>query len=967
MFSAASIDQNFISSSLVVPEQAAADTTDPILTSLTLPGVVDVTTGSKSVTFSAGGSDEGGSGIDRISILFDPDYRGQPGLDGFVNITDAQDSFADGFSSTNEFISSESASGTYAINALVVYDKAGNDRVYFASELAGLGFATSFQIKSDVASDTTDPILTSLTLPGTVDVTTGSKTVAFSAGASDSGGSGIDRISILFDPDYRGQSGLDGFVNITDAQDSFADGFSSTAEFISSESASGAYSINALVVYDKAGNDRVYFASELASLGFATSFQVQSNVASDTTDPILTSLTLPGVVDVTTGSKSALFSAGASDSGGSGIDRISILFDPDYRGQSGLDGFVNITDVQDSFADGFSSVSEFINSESAAGTYAINALVVYDKAGNDRVYFASELASLGFATSFQIADRNIAPTASVNSPASVIEGNDGSISLSLTLKDVGSQSVNTNVTVSFAADQSTATNGQDANVGAFSGSYSIAQSPSGNYVITLPSSFVLDDLVQEGTETLAIHVTASGQIFDTGTDSTVVRIKIRDNDRAGSSAADTIIGDGINDTLFGLGGNDYLDGQAGADRLYGDAGADTLVGGLGSDQLFGGEDADDLFGREDGDYLQGDAGADRLYGEGGADTLVGGLGSDQLFGGEGADDLFGREDGDYLQGDGGADRLYGEGGDDVVAAGDGDDLVVAGAGADQLFGGDGADEVYGREDGDYADGGTGADRLYGDAGADTLVGGLGTDQLFGGEDADDLFGREDGDYLQGDGGADRLYGEAGADTLVGGLGTDQLFGGDEADELYGREDGDYLQGDGGADRLYGEGGDDLLVGGLGADQLFGGDGADELYGREDADYLQGDAGADRLYGDEGNDTLVGGAGADTLLGGAGADLFAFTTLDAGVDRILDFDRAAGDRIDLSSLDANTATADDDSFRFIGAGAFSRTAGELRFEESNGELVLTGDVNGDGLADFTIITAPGSVDASVFLL
>jgi hypothetical protein len=913
MFSAASIDQNFISSSLVVPEQAAADTTDPILTSLTLPGVVDVTTGSKSVTFSAGGSDEGGSGIDRISILFDPDYRGQPGLDGFVNITDAQDSFADGFSSTNEFISSESASGTYAINALVVYDKAGNDRVYFASELAGLGFATSFQIKSDVASDTTDPILTSLTLPGTVDVTTGSKTVAFSAGASDSGGSGIDRISILFDPDYRGQSGLDGFVNITDAQDSFADGFSSTAEFISSESASGAYSINALVVYDKAGNDRVYFASELASLGFATSFQVQSNVASDTTDPILTSLTLPGVVDVTTGSKSALFSAGASDSGGSGIDRISILFDPDYRGQSGLDGFVNITDVQDSFADGFSSVSEFINSESAAGTYAINALVVYDKAGNDRVYFASELASLGFATSFQIADRNIAPTASVNSPASVIEGNDGSISLSLTLKDVGSQSVNTNVTVSFAADQSTATNGQDANVGAFSGSYSIAQSPSGNYVITLPSSFVLDDLVQEGTETLAIHVTASGQIFDTGTDSTVVRIKIRDNDRAGSSAADTIIGDGINDTLFGLGGNDYLDGQAGADRLYGDAGADTLVGGLGSDQLFGGEDADDLFGREDGDYLQGDAGADRLYGEGGADTLVGGLGSDQL------------------------------------------------------FGGDGADEVYGREDGDYADGGTGADRLYGDAGADTLVGGLGTDQLFGGEDADDLFGREDGDYLQGDGGADRLYGEAGADTLVGGLGTDQLFGGDEADELYGREDGDYLQGDGGADRLYGEGGDDLLVGGLGADQLFGGDGADELYGREDADYLQGDAGADRLYGDEGNDTLVGGAGADTLLGGAGADLFAFTTLDAGVDRILDFDRAAGDRIDLSSLDANTATADDDSFRFIGAGAFSRTAGELRFEESNGELVLTGDVNGDGLADFTIITAPGSVDASVFLL
>lgn len=63
------------------------------------------------------------------------------------------------------------------------------------------------------------------------------------------------------------------------------------------------------------------------------------------------------------------------------------------------------------------------------------------------------------------------------------------------------------------------------------------------------------------------------------------------------------------------------------------------------------------------------------------------------------------------------------------------------------------------------------------------------------------------------------------------------------------------------------------------------------------------------------------------------------------DRITDF---AADRIGLTDIDANTATVDiDDAFTFIGTGAFSNVAGQLRYEQVGGNTLITGDVNGDG--------------------
>jgi Ca2+-binding RTX toxin-like protein len=114
--------------------------------------------------------------------------------------------------------------------------------------------------------------------------------------------------------------------------------------------------------------------------------------------------------------------------------------------------------------------------------------------------------------------------------------------------------------------------------------------------------------------------------------------------------------------------------------------------------------------------------------------------------------------------------------------------------------------------------------------------------------------------------------------------------------------------------------------------------------------LTGSAQADTLTGGRGADTLIGGLGADILTGGPGADVFRYsTTAEADGDVILDFNAAQGDVLDLARIDANGALPRNGIFVFLGGGAFTGVAGQLRF--AGGQVL--GDVNGDGLADFAI--------------
>ena len=134
--------------------------------------------------------------------------------------------------------------------------------------------------------------------------------------------------------------------------------------------------------------------------------------------------------------------------------------------------------------------------------------------------------------------------------------------------------------------------------------------------------------------------------------------------------------------------------------------------------------------------------------------------------------------------------------------------------------------------------------------------------------------------------------------------------------------------------------------------MVGGAGYDSLYGGSGSDWVRGDAGAD---------LLVGGAGRDFMEGGAGADWFRFGKYDFSgtapgtADTIYDFNPAEGDWIDLSPVDARAGGADN-AFTFIGTAAFSGVAGQLHYKIANGDTLVTGDTNGDRMADFMIVVS-----------
>lgn len=129
------------------------------------------------------------------------------------------------------------------------------------------------------------------------------------------------------------------------------------------------------------------------------------------------------------------------------------------------------------------------------------------------------------------------------------------------------------------------------------------------------------------------------------------------------------------------------------------------------------------------------------------------------------------------------------------------------------------------------------------------------------------------------------------------------------------------------------------------------------------DYLFGNDVANKLNGNGGNDVLDGHLGNDTYTGGAGADEFRVSQI-GGNEKITDFVSGV-DKIRLSEIDANTGVAGDQAFTWVGNAAFSNTAGELRAYSQGGQNYVAGDVNGDGVADFTINLGSATAVASDF--
>jgi Ca2+-binding RTX toxin-like protein len=467
-----------------------------------------------------------------------------------------------------------------------------------------------------------------------------------------------------------------------------------------------------------------------------------------------------------------------------------------------------------------------------------------------------------------------------------------------------------------------------------------------------------------------------------------------DDSLTGTAGQDDLNGGGGNDTLRSLGGDDRLDGAAGDDLLSGGDGNDTLIGGIGRDAA---SYADAMA------AVLVDLGASgaQATGGGGTDTL---MWIEDLVGSAFGDTLIGNAGDNALRGGAGDDLLIGLGGNDTFDGGAGIDTVsyaanvnyittvdLALTGPQSVGGFEGLDTFVNVENvvASMYWGGT----LKGDSGANRLTGGI---------NPSTLMGRGGDDVLDGHNGWQDTasYAEASTGVIVDlaisgpqntGEGSDTLIG---IEHLTGSAFGDTLKGTSGDNVLTDGAGDDTLFGRGGYNRLDGGDGIDTVFyadattgvqvnlnpgsyynpdvlisienvvGSAFADVLTGDAGANALIGGGGSDVLTGGLGRDTLTGGADRDVFDFNALNetpvgAGArDVITDFQSGLDD-IDLTGIDANTGRSGDQGFRFIGTKEFTGKEGDLRYQTfdqagtANDITVVSGDTNGDRIADFEI--------------
>jgi serralysin len=291
---------------------------------------------------------------------------------------------------------------------------------------------------------------------------------------------------------------------------------------------------------------------------------------------------------------------------------------------------------------------------------------------------------------------------------------------------------------------------------------------------------------------------------------------------------------------------------------------------------------------------------------------------------------------------------------------------------ENVIGGAGDDFINGNQANNNLRGTGGADTLIGNDGNDTLDGGARADTTSGGNGNDTVLDSDGVDFDNHSGGAATDTISYAGITLTGvtinlatGLVTDAVGnsetiagfetvrGSQGNDTVIGSAGANIVDGQGGNDFVYGGGGNDTgVVGGAGNDSLFGEAGNDTLRGGAGRDILVGGAGNDRFDFDLISDSRVGNAVCDVLQAGGGGNAFDLPGANSPA--------SAGDRIDLSTIDANVNMGGNQTFIFGGTGA-----GHVRCINSGTTTHVLAYVNGDSVADFQLNIVDGAVRAAAY--
>jgi Ca2+-binding RTX toxin-like protein len=289
--------------------------------------------------------------------------------------------------------------------------------------------------------------------------------------------------------------------------------------------------------------------------------------------------------------------------------------------------------------------------------------------------------------------------------------------------------------------------------------------------------------------------------------------------------------------------------------------------------------------------------------------------------------------------------------------GTGDDTYVVDHAADVVteFAGEGSDTVYAF-----------IDYKLGDNVEDLCLasGYSGT-----GNDLDNfIYGNDYPNLLNGDGGADTIIGLDGDDIINGGTNADTMVGGQGFDFFIVDDPGDVVS------EYIGEGIDQVQTSVSYA--LTAGSEVEVLYADQSttaAINLVGNEFDNSVTGNDGVNVIVGGLGLDTLRGEGSGDVFLWSSVAESEayrpDVVVDFNRAEGDLLHFTNMDADDSVPGDgdQNFTFIDTAAFTAPC-QINWFTNGTDTFIQLNTNTDSAADSVIqINGVHTVDASWFFL
>jgi Ca2+-binding RTX toxin-like protein len=220
-----------------------------------------------------------------------------------------------------------------------------------------------------------------------------------------------------------------------------------------------------------------------------------------------------------------------------------------------------------------------------------------------------------------------------------------------------------------------------------------------------------------------------------------------------------------------------------------------------------------------------------------------------------------------------------------------------------------------------------------------------------------LTGNEFNNNINGGDGDNIINGGAGADIMNGWKGNDTYVVDNPGDSLF---------------ENFGEGFDTVLTsvtfdGGLYSEiEVLQAIGTDNIS-------LIGSLDNNRIIGNDGSNGIVGSYGKDTMTGGGGLDVFVWRSVDEiglfnfDPDIVTDLNRAEGDSLHFTLIDADETVAGNQDFTFIDTAPFT-APGQINWFTNGTDTFVQLNTNADPTVDGIIqIFGVHTVDASWFYL